>query len=551
MKLIITETQYKNILKNYKQELIIEASKKKVLIDKIGLSEENAEILDNVCGGLSVWMANKLIDYQIMIGRSWNGDVVGKEYALERLNAGNVKKFMPIVIGIMDWVRVGLNGNVGQYKNLSIEELETKSKEWHDSLDIGNGDINYIEKNDIIKDFRDDNGNGFYWADLDTKNSPEEKERMGHCGQSKYGYIYSLRETRPINDKFKINKSHLTAAIGSDGVLYQLKGPKNSKPKEEYHNYILPLFYVLGGEGEEDDYLIQGFGSEYASNLDFKLSDLPDDVIRDLYQNRPELFEGRAMMRKLSDMGIIDAPNIDYNIRLDIDPDDVGRYVDGDYVINRYNKKVTSPAGQQYERTVEVTLFETILSGDAWELWQNWEPDWKGALSYDVDNENEQKIRHILKYLAQKDNPDFSEETFNDEDTDSLIEDWDGDHEIRRAIGSAVSDAESDAYVNYLYNELKDALQEYGTIEKMNDEGVILHIDTKRYFDDVHSDYLDDYFERCDDDIECAFKELSYEGEIEKPKVSIDDRYYPDINTEYFNETLSDRLSEVEYDYIK
>lgn len=547
-KLIITESQFNKLIYG-KLGTLTEASKKKVLIDKVGLSEYNAELLDKVCGGLSVWIANKLIDYQITISRSWNGDNVSKEYALEKLNGGNLKKFMSKVTEIMDWVRVGLNGNVGQYKNLSIDELLEKSKEWHNSLGIGNGVINYKEKHDIIKSFKDENGNGFYWADLDTKNSEEECERMGHCGRSSYGFLYSLRETRPINDKYKMNKSHLTAAIGPDGVMYQLKGPKNSKPNEAFHPYILPLFDVKDEDGE---YLIQSFGSEYATSMDFKLTDLPDEVLRNLYQNRPELFKTRQLQKKLVDMGIIDVPVVDYKITVDISPDDVGRYVKGDYVVNRYKKKVTTPAGQQYDRTVEVTLFETILSGDVWDLWQNWEPDWKGALAYDVDNDNEQKIRNILKYLAQKDNPDFSEESFNDEDTDSLIEDWDEDHEIRSAIGNAVSNAESDAYVNYLYDELKGALEEYGTVEKMNDEGIILNVDTEKYIADLDDEEYEDYVEyRCDGDIKCAFSELAYEEMIEKPKVSIDDRYYPDINTENFNEILSERLSEVEDHYIK
>jgi hypothetical protein len=65
-----------------------------------------------------------------------------------------------------------------------------------------------------------------------------------------------------------------------------LKGPKNSKPQAEYHQYILPLFFVLGGGGEEEDYLIQGFGSEYASDLDFKITDLPDDTIKELYKSK-------------------------------------------------------------------------------------------------------------------------------------------------------------------------------------------------------------------------------------------------------------------------
>jgi hypothetical protein len=537
-----------------KSEIILEASKLKILTDKEGLDEDQAKLLDELCGGLSVWMLGKIKKYfhETQLGNQrYEGMDMDKFIILgitERSYISGPRQ-RQLIIGIMDWIRIGLNGNVKPYKDLSFTELMTKSKEWHDSLNIGEGDINYDEKNDIIKDFRDENGDGFYWADLNTKNSREERDRMGHCGESKYGYIYSLRETRTLNDKYKINKSHLTTAIGHDGIMYQLKGPKNSKPKEEYHNYILPLFYVLGGEGEEDDYLVKGFGTEYASQQDFKLSDLPDDVIRDLYQNRPELFSGRSMQRKLMDMGVIDKPNIDYNITLNLDPGDVGEYVDGDYVYRKYKKKVTTPAGNEYDKTVEVTMFELILAGDTYEFWDSDGSDWRVALTYYVDDKNSIEIRTILRELAQRNDDEFVEEDFNEKNLEELIEEYDDDYNIQSAIGNAQSNAEAGSYANYLHKELKDALEEYGTVEKMNDEGVILHIDTTRYFDDLSEDYYDEYMERCDDDIKCAFNEMVAGGDIEKPSWGPDDRWYPDVNESYYNDLLSDYLHDAKYDY--
>ena len=544
-KLIITESQF-NELMYTKLGILTEASKLKILTDKEGLDQDQAKLLDELCGSLSVWMLGKIKDFQRETSRSWNREDLSDKEMIKLINDnGLTSRLRPSIINVMDWIRVGLDGNVKPFKNLMLAQLNDKAKEWHDSLGLGEGDINYVEKNEIIKDFRDENGNGFYWADLETKNSTEECDRMGHCGRSSYGYLYSLREVKPINNKYKINKSHLTTAIGNNGVMYQLKGSKNSKPKEEYHNYILPLFYVK----DKDGYLVKGFGTEYASEQDFKLSDLPDEVIRNLYQNRPDLFSGRAMQKKLIDMGIIDKPNIDYNITLNLDPDDVGRYVDGDYVYRRYKKKVTTPAGQEYDKTVEVTMFELILAGDTWDIYYNDDPDWTSALQYEVDTENETLIRNILRKLAERDNEEYIPEDFDKEDTESLIEQYDVDDNIKRAIGGAVSSTESNAYADYLYRELASALKEYGTVEKMDDEGVILHIDTERYFDDVNPDYLDDYFERCDDDIECTFKELVSEGEIEKPKWDPDDRWYPDINRADFNEDLSWRLSDAELEY--
>lgn len=534
-----------------KSDIILEASKLKILTDKEGLDQDQAELLEELCGSLSVWMLGRIKKYlqNVNFSNSGESEEINKIIIDEINNRSYVTRYRQDIAGIMDWIRVGLDGNVKPFKDLLLSQLVGKSKEWHDSLGLGEGEINYEEKHPILKDFRDENGNGFYWADLETMNSKEECDRMGHCGRSHYGYLYSLRETKSINSKYKINKSHLTAAIGTDGIMYQLKGPKNSKPKEEFHSYILPLFYVLGGEGEEDDYLIQGFGTEYASQQDFKLSDLPVEVIQELFRNRPELFKGKSIQRKLAEMGIIDLPEVDYNITLKIDPDDVGRYVDGDYVYRRYKKKMTTPAGSEYEKTVEVTMFELILAGDTWELWDQDNADWKSALEYYVSNENETEIRVMLRELAERNDDEFIEDDFNGKDTEDLIEEYDDDYYIQHAIGNAVSNAEADDYSNHLYKELKDALEEYGNVLNMNDEGVTLQVDVSKYIDEVGETQFDEFLESCDDDIKCAFYEIVTEEYIEKPKWSTDDRWYPDVDKNSFNEMLSDYLQDAKRDY--
>jgi len=132
-----------------------------------------------------------------------------------------------------------------------------------------------------------------------------------------------------------------------------------------------------------------------------------------------------------------------------------------------------------------------------------------------------------------------------------LIKDLDDDYQIRSAISNATSNAESDDYVNYLYKELKGELEEYGQVEKMNDEGIILHVDVEPYIDNLDESYYDDYMERCDDDIECVFHEMLSEGDIDKPKFDTDDRWYPSIDTINFNDMLSDYLSDAEYHHTK
>lgn len=541
-KIIISESQFNDLIYS-KLNLLTEASKLKILTDKEGLEPTQAELLDKLCGGLALWMFGKFKDYQKFIFKSWEKDVPIDKITVDKINENNlVSKNRQVIIDIMDWIRIGLDGNVKPFMTLSLQELLSKSKEWHDSLGIGQGKINYVEENPIIKDFRDEDGNGFYWADLQTKDCTEEKARMGHCGRSSMGYLYSLRETRPINDKFKINKSHLTASIGDDGIMYQLKGPKNWKPKEEFHQYILPLFYLKNEDGE---YLIQGFGTEYASEQDFKLSDLPETVIRELYQNRPELFKARSIQRKLMDMGLIEKPEENYMVTIKIDPDVLGRYVDGDYVISR--RKVTKKtfAGQEYQQMVETWLFESILV-DPWNLAENIDTgqDWKSVLDYHVNENNQNRIREILKGIAQKDNPEFNEEEFNESPLEDLIEEYDT-YDISNAILWAERDAASDSYVNTLETTLKDCLEEIGKVKKMDEEGVILEVDVEKYINELDDDVVDEQLEACDDDLRCFLEEIFRQDYVESPKFEINDYWYPDINDRDYNNYLAERLHEI------
>jgi hypothetical protein len=522
-------------IKKLTQKLITEASKKRILIDKVGFNEENAELLDRLCGPLSVWMGNKLIDYYKNYYGTLTNELTPQEFKVATINKINESNLIDSrkhqINAIMDWVRVGLNGNLGNNKELSFPELLNKSNEWHESLEIGQGDINYVEENSIILDYRDEDGFGFYWVNLETNDSSEECDRMGHCGRThSSNTLYSLREVKPLNKKYTLNKSHLTAAIGDyDGILYQLKGPKNSKPKDELHKYILPLFYVLGGPGEEEDYLIRGFGSEYESQLDFKITDLPKESIIDLYKNRPELFNSLSMKYKLYDIGIIDENPINWSITLELSPDEVGNYVDGDWVVR---KRKT-----EYGNIVPITLFEIILSGDAWDLWENYD-EWKSPLYYNVDDENKERIHNFLIKKAKEDDVDV-----DGMDLEEMIMELDDNYEIRSAIISSNSDAEADDYFNYLYENLKSALEEWGNVRQMNDEGVIIDIDVSQFLS-LDDEYNMELIDEFDGDVIDLFNESISRGYIEIPKFQVDDRWHPDVDEKYFNDILYDRLSE-------
>jgi hypothetical protein len=540
------EEKYKKMFNiNENREIISEASKKNILMEKLGLNEVNADALDKMCGPLSVWMANKVIQHYVTDYSMYTDELSYKELVevtLKKINDENrfnSRTLRNIITSMMDWIRVGLNGNLGENKELSFDILLTKSRQWHESLEIGQGEINYIEENPTLLDFTDENGNGFYWADLNTKYSEEECNRMGHCGRSSYGYLYSLRQVVPVNNKYKLNKSILTAAIGEDGILYQLKGPKNSKPNEKYHEYILPLFYVLGGGGEEDDYLIQDFGTEYASEQDFKLSDLPNETIKDLYQNRPELFESRTLQRLLGRMGIIEIEELPTRFTLELRPNYFKYYIDGGWE-NRYTNRKTG-------NVTSVSIFDEIMTGDAWELWgdHDYSDDVSGFFNYVIDKETEGLLWDIVRKIADRDGIELD----NDISLEDAVYEVDNDDEIRSAIGSATNDADANDYVDYLQDLVKTALEHYGTVYEFDYEGAKIQIDLKDFVDpeETHIDeiYEDNYYGETGYKLESILDDLLEKEYIDKPRFDYDERWGPSPDHDIVNEYVRDRLNEI------
>jgi hypothetical protein len=510
-------------------DLLLEASKKEILVDKVGFSEKNAEQLFSIAGPLSVWLGNNFMRHMIPLLQERRPELSKKEI-VDLINNNVMSFHTGHFNSIMDWIRVGLNGNLGDNKNLSYLELKDKAKEWHDSLEIGDAAINYVEKNDILLDYRDENGEGFYWVDLETNDSNEECQRMGHCGRTNSGNtLYSLRETRKLNKDYTINRSHLTAALGKeDNVIYQLKGSKNSKPKEIYHPFIIDL--ILNGD-------IKGFGYEYDSKNDFNVSDLSDLEFHQLYLQKPELFKNIRARKRLESLGII--PKMETKFKTKIEPYALRHYIDGDYI---YSESSNKSGGKE-----TTTFFEKVLSGDVWGMLYGYFEDWEGPLEYYVDAKNDLKIREILKDKAgDKYDPEMS--------TKELIDEFDTDSDITAAIGIAHNDAASDAYYDYVLYLIKSAFEEYGAnVISINDEGVELELDFEKIIEwfALSDEELEEYAQNCGGEIEedadyrCIFSEVAGSGHFYRPSASPDKRYQPDIDEANFNSILSNILDEI------
>jgi hypothetical protein len=502
MKVLVSESQYK---------LITEASKFDILVNKIGFKESDAEILNDICGNLSVWVGKRLYQSLYILltqDGDWNNEDV-KRYMKVTYNIGVIKNKLT---SIMDWIRIGLNGNVKEYENLTFIELYDKSVSWHNSLEIGDGAINYKETNKVVRDYRKD-GIGFYWVNLGTNDSNEECNRMGHCGRTESSNVlYSLRKTSKINDNYTINKSLLTAAIGkSDGKIYQMKGPKNSKPEAQLHPYIIDLIL--------NDDLIEGFGSEYNSSDDFKLSDLGIKEVENIYHLKPQLFNNRNGQKLLKTMGVLIGSNKDI---IEIDFDEIQNFIAGGWEVKK-----------------GLFIFKAILGGDL-EYYYNNIDDFNFIFNYYINDKNLNKIKEF--FIKIDSYIDFEGMNYND-----IIYEYDDENIIRDAINWAYNDVLNQQYYSYLYKNLMNALGELGEVIEVGEQKIKLKIEIDKL---INEDYCDDgdieiNYEECSNEPKCVLRQLIDGGCIDAPTFNHDERYEPDVDKVSFNEELASHLENI------
>ena len=479
---------------NITKSLILEASARDVLINKIGLTDKAADFFIERCDKLTIIIVNKIIKYNLKImnieDTPTKADI---QKATHWVNI-NYRTFSEDLVSIMDWIRVALNGNLGEHKNDDFETLLNESKKWHDELEVGDGIYNYEENEDnIILDFRDENGMGFYWVDLETSQCTYENKRMGHCASTGGDTLYSLRETRRINEKFTINESHLTAAIKeeeNDGFkIIQLKGKKNSKPAEKYHKYIVELII-------SPTVNINGFGSEYDSASDFKISDLNDELLEIIMEKKPKLLDIFSRVEAYKKGFIKEKPETTFDITIK----------------NHHYKYFL----ENFDKWNEEFL-EKMYNGD---LYNDSGYSWEDFVHY-TDNSLEQKIEDYVDniYRSKKWSTDDSEnnqDEFYDMELSEKIEEIDDEDlqsVLRQSLDSAYETAVYDAY----YNRYKSFFEEYGDVLEFNDEYVKIRVDILKFSELKSFPNFETY-----NNLEDLFFEAAITDQLDnKPRVNI------------------------------
>jgi hypothetical protein len=275
---------------------------------------------------------------------------------------------------------------------------------------------------------------------------------------------------------------------------------------------------------------------------------LSSDQVKILAKKNPYLLMSDRYISRAIDVGLLD-------FDLEIDQNDLSKYVKGDFVISRWKDK------NGVERTS--TFFDSVYQGESWELYErhSYDGDWESALDYHVNQEQEVRIKNIIdKYITDAgQNP----EDFNDHTLQDLINEFSGDYELQNILTQSMSDCEADSYLKYVRDQLKSALEEYGEVKKFTyGEPIIVRIEMDRVIEGVFSDYSEDdefldILDRCRDGEnnnepnlrtlgECMFEEIFGYDYLDRPDINLDDRWYPDVDNDCFKEILDDRLSELE-----
>lgn len=277
------------------KEIITESDKRNSIKGVFGFNDEWANKFHEINEKLSIWIANSfLIDFIERKMPSLN-DAMGKKLvSLGRSKKGVVdflneqgtgfiiwrNEYEPEFRHIMDWVTSPRRRGQLNLKTMSFQEALQKSNEWHESLE-GKSALNYIEKNEILFDYRNNDGEGYYWVNLKTNFSSEESDRMGHCGRdSGCDTLFSLRSV----DEYGENRSHVTASYNQEEkILAQIKGRKNSKPKPVYHKFIMDLL-------TNTKYPVRSLSKNvYLNESNFKLSDLTESQLEDIFNKNKDL----------------------------------------------------------------------------------------------------------------------------------------------------------------------------------------------------------------------------------------------------------------------
>jgi hypothetical protein len=223
----------------------------------------NIESINNVFGDRSNIIINKIENENIKISNKPTSFV---------LNIGNS------ILNYIDFIH---NGDVSVIENKSINKIQQEYLEWFDFTKTNFKFDNYTEQSDILFDYRTESV-GHYWVDLKSSYSLDMMFRMDNCGRISNGNnLIVLREQTNDGNNFM----HVAIVISGD-IIYQIKGPNNSKPLNKYE-FIFD--FLMRFEP------INGFKRVFQPEFDFELINLKKDDLESFKLKNPHIFNEKLI----------------------------------------------------------------------------------------------------------------------------------------------------------------------------------------------------------------------------------------------------------------
>ena len=268
-------------------------SKVDAIVNKIGLPEEIANLIDNDFNKYSIWFANMFMDIleEYIKKEKINYNGIIDEDKFKELISSKDKGFIEYLKKeylrdketyfdyILDWLQ-GRNSGVAiendkiDFKNLTLSNALNRTRKWHKELEKIQGGQIQDESGDVVMTFPD----GYYWIRLNSSSCDDESKAMGHCGRGS-GVLFSLRK-----DKYPF----VTADVLENGEIKQMRGRANTKPKSIFHKYILD--FLLSNNVDHFNY--NGFNSKE----NFWLEDLESvSDVNKIIKNKPQLLKNQNL----------------------------------------------------------------------------------------------------------------------------------------------------------------------------------------------------------------------------------------------------------------
>jgi hypothetical protein len=227
------------------ESILLEADKRQAIKNAFRFNDAWADEFHQLSDKLSIWIADTFVKKMVdEYGNQAPEEMDKRRYIINLLNQASptsrnglgtfwANDYKSKYEYIMHWIRAPRREQLN-IRDLSFDDAYAQAQEWHDSLSY-KSESNFKETGDVFIDYRNSDGQGYYWVHLHKNYCADEADRMGHCARSNNGQLISFRR---INE-FGEGSSLLTVDYRPGGIIGDFHRHGNNKPTARFHPQII------------------------------------------------------------------------------------------------------------------------------------------------------------------------------------------------------------------------------------------------------------------------------------------------------------------------